>query len=119
MTIRNIPVREFNDRLTKLERCSECAPTGTFDRAKDAGIAVSEASEVVREVLRIHKFRAVGNDRLRILEATIYWYLTESNPDELDLITGEGFGDAMDGPAATRVLAQTIRDRDFLRDNGL
>lgn len=103
----------LNDRLTKIERAAEQAPAGTFMRTKDVAEAVSDASNAVMEALKDHGFAALNNDRLRELEAMIYGYLLAGNPGVRDELTvAEGFADALDGPAAERVLAQLTRDRD-------
>src|SRR5262245_54532737 len=112
MTILN---RELNRRLSNLERCADLAPEGTFARAKDAAEAIDEASNAIMAALRERGFHALNDDRLRDLEAAIYGYLLEGNPEEYGLLTGEGFGEHVDGPAGERVMANTIRDRDFLR----
>jgi len=105
---------KLNDRLTFLERCAEMAPEGTYQRAKDAADAINDASQGILDALRTHGFKALNDDRLRNLEAAIYGYLLEGNPDECGLITGEGFGERVDGPAGPRVMANTVRDRNAL-----
>jgi hypothetical protein len=45
--------------------------------------------------------------------------MLHNNPDDGGLITGEGFGAAMDGPARERVMGQTIRERDSLARLGV
>lgn len=103
----------LNDRLTKIERAAEQAPAGTFLRTKDVADAVSDASNAVMEALKDRGFTALNNDRLRELEAMIYGYLLAGNPGVRDeLAAAEGLADALDGPAAERVLAQLTRDRD-------
>ncbi len=104
-------VRELNDRLTHLERCAEIAPEGTYQQAKDAASAISDASNGILHALRAHGFKAKNDDQLRNLEAAIYGYLLDSNPDAYCLLTAEGFGKHVDGPAGARVLAQATRDR--------
>lgn len=108
-------VATLNKQLGFIERCAEVAPEGTYQRAKDAAAAIAEASESIMEVLRSYDFEAPGNDTLRNIEAAIYGYLRHNNPDECGLITGEGFGEHIDGPAGERILAQTVRERDELR----
>ena len=105
---------KLNDRLTFLERCAQKAPEGTYQRAKEAAEAVSEASQGIMDALRARGFKALNDDRLRNLEAAIYGYLLEGNPNECGLVTGEGFGEHVDGPAGARVLASTSCDRDAL-----
>jgi len=107
-------LRGLNDRLTFIERCAEVAPARTYQRAKDAAGAINDASQGILDALRAHGFKALNDDRLRNLEAAIYGYLLEGNPDEYGLMTGEGFGEHVDGPAGGRVMSDTIRDRDTL-----
>src|ERR1700724_836620 len=106
----NPNVRDLNNRLTNLERCVEVAPEGSYLRAADAVVAIGEAAEGIMKALRGYGFKAPGHDGLRSLEAAIYGYLLDNNPDEYGLITGEGFGEHVDGPAGERVLANAIRD---------
>jgi hypothetical protein len=109
MTIQH-HVSKLNDRLTFLERCAVKAPEGTYERAKQGVDAIHDASQSIVEVLRHYGFKTLNDDRLRNLEAAIYGYLLEGNPDETGLIVGEGFGEHVDGPAGERVMAQAIRD---------
>jgi hypothetical protein len=103
MTIQN---RQLNDRLSRLQRCAELAPEGTYTEAKSAAQAVDEAIEAVRSIMREHGFKVNGTDPCRDLEAAVYGYLLISNPDAYGLITGEGFGEHVDGPAGERIMAQ-------------
>lgn len=108
-------VRELNDRLTRLERCAERAPEHTYDQAKAAAAAIGDASQGILDAFRRHGFKVHNNDRLRNLEAAIYGFMLEANPDACGLITGEGFGEHIDGPAGERVMANAIRDRDVIK----
>ncbi len=108
------PVRALNERLGNLETCADQAPERTFEQSKRAVEAVHECSNAILREIRARGFRALNDDRLRCLEAVLYGYLLEGNPDAGDLIAGEGFGAAMDGPARERVLAGILRDRDFI-----
>jgi hypothetical protein len=112
-------VRELNHRLTRRKRYAEFAPEGTYAVAKSAADAIDAASQGIREALREHGFKALNDDHLRSLEAAIYGYLLEGNPDATGLMTGEGFGEHIDGPGGARVMANTVRDRDTLRDLGI
>lgn len=113
------PVAEYSDRLSNLEHCAQHAPKGAYEEAKRAVECMDEAIEGVRRTLREHGFKADGNDMCRTLESVIYWFLTESNPEKLGLITGEGFGEHLQGPAGERVMANTIRDMECLRRLGV
>jgi hypothetical protein len=115
----NLPVRELNQRLNNIERCAEEAPEGTYAVAKRAADAIADCANAVRYALRSHGFKMLNDDRLRTIEAAIYGYLLESNPDETGLIAGEGFGEHVDGPNGVRVKEQAIRDRDALKALGI
>lgn len=111
MTIRNV---ELNRRLSNLQACAEHAPPGTYDRAKEAAAVINECAESIFAIFKAAGFKLRGMDGFRDLEAQFYGLMRESNPDEFDLDTGEGFGFAMGTEAKERVIAQTIRDRDAL-----
>jgi hypothetical protein len=109
MTIRN---RELNNRLSNLEACAEHAPEGTYERAKAVAETIGAIATAILHEFRGQGFKAFGDDRLRDIEAALYGYLLECNPGESELITAEGFGETMNGPARAHVIRQTIRDRD-------
>ncbi len=111
-----LAIDPFNASRGHVERRLEEKPHGTYARTMDALIAVEEASSAVRSALKINGFQVLNDDRLRILEATIYGYLLAGNPDERGLITAEGFGAAMGGLAAERVRCRAKPGRDFLND---
>jgi hypothetical protein len=111
MTIRN---RELNERLCNLERCAELAPEGTYVRSKEAVDTVRAAMDAIEAVFKDANFNVDHCDGARDLEATLYGYLLANNPEEYELYAAEGFGEHVDGPARERVMANTIRDRDFL-----
>lgn len=119
MTIqRYINPEHWNERLNNLESCADNAPAGTYEEGKRIARAIGDAIEGVRGVFKAAGFQADGSDNCRTLEALIYAYFVASNESDdavfSALCVSEGFGDAMNGPARDRVLAQTIRDRDFL-----
>lgn len=104
--------RQMNRRLGYLERCAERAPEGTYQEASNATMALGAVMDDIRETFKEFGFSALGDDRARNLEVAIYAFLLESNPSAYGLLTGEGFGEHVDGPAGERVMAQAIRDRD-------
>lgn len=108
--------KQLNERLTNLERGVEMAPERTYEEGKRAARAIDDASNGIIAAFREHGFKILNDDRLRNIEAMIYGYLLESNPEHSALITCEGFGEHVDGPAGERVLAQAKRDRDFLEN---
>lgn len=116
MTIHNTAM---NNRLTKLERCAEMAPEGSYVAAKEIAELVVDASNFVLRGLRALGHLADNSDRLRDLEAAIYGYIIDSNRNnDSFLIAAEGFGEHVDGPAGARVLGAAVKDRDFLRSIG-
>lgn len=112
MTIRN---QELNRRLSNLESCAENAPEGAYEQAKAVAKIVGNAAKGLLSALRAAGLKAKNSDSLRDIEAAIYGYILDSNPEAYGLITGEGFGEHIEGPARDRVIAQASRDRDFLR----
>jgi hypothetical protein len=115
MTIRScINARALNERWTKIERAIECAPEGTFEHTKAVAEIVTETANSLIKASAAAGLKVNNSDQLREVEAVVYgWIVDAQEPGEL--IAAEGFGEAMDGPAAARVLAGITRDRDFLR----
>lgn len=117
MTIRSqINARILNDRLTHLERCAELAPEGSYEQTKEVAAVVGDASNLLLRSLRALGMKALNDDRLREVEAVIYGYILESNPDAHELAAAEGVGEHVDGPSGARILNQLHRDRDFLAE---
>lgn len=116
MTIAN---RDANQRLSNLEQCAQEAPEGTYQLAKDVVALIEEASRDLMKNLKALGLKAPGDDRLRNLEVATFGYIADCNPEAYSLITGEAFGEHIQGPARERVMAGCIRDRDFLRGLGL
>lgn len=108
-------VRELNDRLANLERCAEMAPEGTYEQAKVVSGIIADAANALIHSLRAENLKAPGDDRLRNIEAAIYGYILDSNPNAYELISAEGFGRHVDGPSGKRIIADAIRNRDSLR----
>ncbi len=112
MTIRG-NVRELSNRWGRIERLAEEKPQGTYARTIDTLVAVEEASNAIRSALKASGFQALDDDRLRVLEATIYGYLLASNPEERGLITTESFEA---GPSPQRAESDVTPGRDLLND---
>lgn len=106
----------LNTRLSNLEHAANEAPEGTYDRTKELAAALNDASQAVMDTLRRYGLEALNDDRLREMEAVIYGYMLVSNPDETAFHVGEGFGEGLRGEQRERVMANCIRDRDFLRN---
>lgn len=117
MTIlRQINPAAMSHKLSNLEACADAAPDGSYDTAKAVCALVSDTADDLMTALNELGLAADGCDAARTLEACIYHYIVESNPRAGDLVAGEGFGQALNGPAAERIVAQAQRDVDFLRD---
>lgn len=101
--------------LKNFKNCCEEAPVGTYDRAKILNEVIGDKVDAIIETLRNYDWCANNCDLAFALEAEIYAYVKASNPNNEDLATAEGFGAAMDTEARERVIAQAIRDRDFLK----
>lgn len=107
-------MRELNSRLSNLRDCADTAPEGTYERAKQAAACLNECADSIFAIFKQHGFKLRDTNAFRDVEASLYGLMLDSNPEEYQLITAEGFGSAMSGPARDRVLRQTERDRDAL-----
>jgi hypothetical protein len=114
MTVRkSINASELNSQLSNLDYCARYAPARTYDEAKKISALVSDIADRIMAEIRCAGLIANGDDRMREVEAVIYGYIKSCNPDSYGLITGEGFGEHLSGPAGDRVMARCIRDRNF------
>lgn len=111
--------QELQAALTNFKRCTEEAPEGTYEEAKNLNNTIGDAIDQLMRDIRALGLKADNCDRAFALEAAIYEYVKQSNPDASLFVVAEGFGSAVDGPAGPRVIAQTVRDRDFLRSAGV
>ena len=111
MTIRD---REMAARFDNFETCAEIAPERTYEQAKELRRLIGETVDnLIREFQRAGV--PVNNcDGARNIEVAIYRWLVESNPGDGAFHAAEGFGDHSQGPAGERVIANCIRDRDFI-----
>lgn len=105
--------------LERFKRCAEDAPEGMHTEAKELNSVIGEACDNLIKELRALGLKADTCDLIYEVEAKIYDYVKQSNPDATMFAVAEGFGAAMDGPAADRVRTQAVRDRDFLRSAGV
>lgn len=116
MTIRrSIDAAALNAELSKFETCASDAPQGTCEDAKALNAFFSDLFEFARTELAKLDLKIPNDDRYREVEAVFYGAIKSANPDSTMFPIAEGFGAAMDGPARERVLAQAVRDRDFIR----
>lgn len=101
--------------LSNFTRCCDDAPEGTYQDAKALKAVIDDATDgLMRDIVALG-LKANNCDLIYAIESAIYQYVKCSNPDATLFPISEGFGEAMDGKARDRVLAQTILDRDFLR----
>ena len=116
MTIRNhVDLRGLNASWSDFERCAEEAPAGTYAQAKAiAEMIESHANALIKE-LHALGMKADTCDGVREVEALMYGYIRDSNPDAPIFPTAEGFGQAMEGPARERVLAQAASNAAFFQ----
>lgn len=106
--------REMQNALSNFKRCAEEAPEGTYEEAKCLNNVIGGAVDQLMRDLRAMGLNADASDRAFELEAAIYAYVKQSNPDATVFPVSEGFGSSMDGPERERVLAQAASNRDFL-----
>ncbi len=109
MTIRNRPL---NRRLSNLQVCAQQAPAGTYEDAKLVVEAMEDIANHIMFTLSAAGVKVSGDDKMRNLQVALYEYILANNADRF--ASAEGFGEHVDGPAGPRVMAQAIRDRDFL-----
>lgn len=113
MTIRShLNPQKLNEKLQFLEACAENAPAGTYEDAKALRRLIGASVDNLIRDLKAAGYDTPNCDQAREVEAVIYGYVRDANP--LEVATAEGFGEAMSGPAAERVISQATRDRDAL-----
>lgn len=110
--------REIQNALTNFKRCAEDAPEGIYEEAKRLNEVIGGAVDQLMRDLREMGLKADSCDRAFELEAAMYAYVKQSNPDATVFLISEGFGSSLGGPERERVLAQAASNRDFLRGIG-
>lgn len=105
----------MSKQLDNFKRCCDEAPEGTYEDAKWLNECIGDTCDNLMNDLRNLGLKADACDLIYKVEATIYDYVKRSNPDNSMFAVAEGFGEAMDGPARERVIAQAKRDRDCLK----
>lgn len=108
---------ELRDALHAFKRCAEDAPEGTYGQAKALNDLIGEVCDSVIHKVRVFGLLADNCDKIFDVESVLYDYVKKSNPDASLFPTAEGFGRSLDGPERDRVIAQAVRDRDFLRQH--
>lgn len=117
MTIRShIQAGSLNEAWGHFEAAAEAAPEGTYEQAKQVARLIGTFADDLVNGLRTLGLQANNCDGIRDVEAVIYGYIRDSNPEASVFSTAEGLGESLDGPSRDRVLAQATRDRDLLRD---
>lgn len=112
MTIEN---RVINSRLSHLEDAIESAPEEAYKQARTVVEIIHDTSNQLLATMRGNGLHAGNDDRLRNVEVALYNYILQSNPDLGELISAEGYGEHIKGPAGERVKAQLIADTKFLQ----
>jgi len=106
---------ERRNALTNFKACADQAPAGCYEEAKTLNALIGQVTDNLMRELRAIGLKADACDLAFDLEAAMYHYARQSNPEATVFPTAEGFGSSMGGPARERVLAQARRSRDFFR----
>jgi hypothetical protein len=105
--------RELYKAFENFRRCAEEAPDRTYVEAKQVNQLIGDtADQLIKDALAIGLKPDVC-DKIYEVEVRIYDYLRQSADNGL-FAGAEGFGAALNGPAAERVMEGAIRDRDAL-----
>lgn len=122
MTIaRALNVAALSNDMTCFEDGAAAAPAGAYEDAKALSAIFSEVYVFLKDRLAEADVGVSlpNDDRYREFEAVMYGMLREGNPDATVFARAEGFGRALQGPAADRVMSQTHRDLATLRGLGV
>lgn len=105
---------EMKLALQNFRTCNEDAPEGTYEDAKALGSVIGESCDTLIKDIRSLGLKADSCDLIFAVEAAIYDYAKQSNPDNPMFPTAEGFGMAMGTESRERVIANAISSRDFM-----
>jgi hypothetical protein len=105
-----ISIRDSKLAFDRFEQCADEAPNGAYKKTKEVRELIGDTVDQFIRELRALDMQADNCDRARAVEALLYLYVKESNPEMTELQTAEGFGEAMQGPSRERVFAQTLND---------
>ncbi len=105
--------------LDNFRACADEAPAGTYEAQKAIAALIGDTCDNFMSELRALGLRADNCDLIHHVEATLYEYVKQSNPDSPLWPTAEGFGESMRGPARGRVLTQAAGNLETLRALGL
>jgi len=113
MTIKN---RKLWEQRTHVKDCVTYAPTGTYEFAREIDNAVDAGIEAVRDTLKFNGLDSLGDDRCADLEAHIYGFLKESNPERWsEFVRAEAFGKHCEDPATRdRIVENARRSKESL-----
>jgi hypothetical protein len=112
---RHVDIQKLRLNFDHFDQCANEAPNGVHDQAKAIREVIGKTVDSFMASLRELGLQVDTCDRARAVEAMLYAYAKESNPDYPEFYTAEGFGEAMNGEARERVLAQSVQNRDFLQ----
>lgn len=101
------------------ETCAEESPDFSYDQAKQIKEMIGHACDKLIRDTRALGLSANNCDGIREVEAVIYRWLKNSNPEETIFPVAEGFGSAMQGPARARVLDNCRANVDFMKSIGV
>ena len=104
---------ELCNDLRALKQCTDEAPEGTYMVAKAIEEKIGDTVHELIEWLRENGLKAGNCDSAYLLEAQIYEYIKNSNPESNDFACAEGFGRAMESPHAARIKAEAARIGQF------
>lgn len=106
--------RDLKSDLSHFKRCAEEAPEGTYEDAKHLNEVIGGACDNLIREIRALGLKADNSDLIFAVEAAIYNYVKQSNPEAPLFPVAEGFGISMDGPDRDRIITQAEDDREFL-----
>lgn len=105
--------------LANFKRCAAEAPNGAYTECKALESLLGETCDRLIRELRELGLKADNCDLIYAVETTLYAYAKASNPDATVFPVSEGFGEAMDGPARERVIAQAEQSAQFFRQRAI
>lgn len=86
---------ELNKALRNFKACSQDAPAGAHEQAKDLAAVIGETCDNLVRDLRKLGLVADNGDLMTHVEATIYDYVKKSNPGKALFSTAERFGETV------------------------
>jgi len=105
----------MDNAFSDFRDCVNEAPDGSYQQAKDLSALLGETCDQFMRDVRALGLKADNCDLIYAVEAALYDYVKKSNLESTLFPMAEGFGSAMNGPARSRVLAQTEENLAFFR----